>query len=54
VKVNTNLDLPILLDNRNDIGYPLRMLFLPDETGVYKLLLELSLSTLIVLEARKG
>jgi len=37
VKVDANLDLPILLGDWHDIGYPVRVLFFSDETGVYEL-----------------
>ena len=37
-KINANSDLPIFLDNGDDIGYPIRVLFFPDKIGVYKLL----------------
>jgi len=36
--VKANSDLPILLGNGDDIGYPIRVLFLPDKIEVYKLL----------------
>ena len=36
--VNTDPDLSILLGDRDDIGYPIRVLFFPDEIGVYKIL----------------
>jgi len=35
VKVDVNLDLPILLGDGYDVGYPIRVLFFPDVTGVY-------------------
>ena len=37
-KINADSDLPILLSDGDDIGYPSRVLFFPDEIGVYKLL----------------
>ena len=37
-KVYTNLDLPVLLGDRNDIYHLIRMLFFPDKASVYKLL----------------
>ena len=36
--MNVNPDLLIFLGNGDDVGYPIRVLFLPDETEVYKLL----------------
>ena len=36
--INANSDLPILLGDGDDISHPIRVLFFPDETGVYKLL----------------
>jgi len=38
IKINTNPDLPILHGKGDDIGYPIRVLFFPDKTRVYKLL----------------
>ena len=38
MKINANPDLPILLSEGDDISYPVRVLFFPDETGVYELL----------------
>ena len=35
-EINTNSDLLILLDDGDDIGYPIRVLFFPDKIGVYK------------------
>ena len=37
-EINANSNLPILLGDGDDIGYPIRVLFFPDETGVYELL----------------
>jgi len=37
MKINANPDLPIFLGNGDDIGYPIGVLFLPDEARVYKL-----------------
>ena len=37
-KINANSDLPILLGNQDDISHPIKVLFFPDETGVYELL----------------
>jgi len=31
-EINTNPDLPIFLGNRDDIGYPIRVLFFPNKT----------------------
>ena len=36
-EVNVNSDLPILLGDGHNIGSPVRVLFFPDETGVYEL-----------------
>ena len=36
-EINTNLDHPIFLGNRDNIGYPIGVLFLPDEVRVYEL-----------------
>ena len=36
-KINANPNLLIFLGNGDDIGYSIRVLFLPDETRVYKL-----------------
>ena len=38
MEINANSDLPIFLGDGDDIGYPIRVLFFPDEIGVYKLL----------------
>ena len=38
MKININPNLPILLGDEDDIGNPIRVLFFPDEIGVYKLL----------------
>jgi len=36
-EVNADLDLSILLGDGNDVGYLVRILFFPDEIGVYEL-----------------
>ena len=38
MKINANLDLPILLCDGDDISHPIRVLFFPDKTRVFKLL----------------
>ena len=38
MEVDANLDLSVLLEDGNNIGHPIRMLFFPDEARVYKLL----------------
>ena len=38
MKINANSDLPVFLGNRDDIGYPIRVFFFPEETKIYKLL----------------
>jgi len=37
MEINANPDLSIFLGDGDDISYPIRVLFIPDETGVYKL-----------------
>jgi len=37
-KINANSDLRILLSDGDDISHLIRVLFFPDEIGVYKLL----------------
>ena len=36
VKVYTNLNLFVLLEDGNNVAYLVRVLFFPDETGVYE------------------
>ena len=36
-EVNADPDLPVLLGDENNVGYPVRVLLFPDETGVYEL-----------------
>jgi len=36
VKVDADLDLPVLLGDRNDVVYPVKVLFFPDEVRVYE------------------
>jgi len=37
MKVDADSDLPILLGDRNDAGYPVKLLFFPDKTRVFEL-----------------
>jgi len=37
MEVDANLDLFILFGDEHDVGYPVRLLFFSDETGVYEL-----------------
>jgi len=37
-EVYTNLAIPVLLEDGNNVGDPIRMLLLPDKTEVYELL----------------
>jgi len=46
-KVYTNPDLYVLLGDRNNIGDPIMMLLLPDETRVYELLDFYSIASII-------
>jgi len=36
MKIDSNLNLLVLLGDENDVGYPVRVLFFLDEIRVYK------------------